>query len=141
MLVIFKLFTKYKSIASALGILIVLGGLYTTYQNIKDSWYQEGVLATTISYERKMTEMQQEYITELKEKLADYRVTMNNNFTAELERVKAEQTVKIQIQEVLRYVDKEIEVPVACNNVPVKFSSLLNQAINSVNGVTPATNQ
>jgi hypothetical protein len=140
MSVLLGLLKNYKSIAGLLGILVGLGALYTTYNNMKDNWYEQGVTDTTRGYERKLIEMQTEYTAKLQETLANYRVAMNKNFAFELERVKAERVIEVQIQEVLKYVDKEIEVPIACDTVPTQFSSLLNQAINSVNGNSTPTN-
>lgn len=134
---ILGLLKNYKGIASVVGLLVGLGALYGTYQNIKDNWYQQGVVDTQRAYEKEVLELHAQYTTKLETELANYRIAMNENFAAELERAKAERIVEVEIQEVLKYVDREIEVPIACDTVPVKFSSLLNEAINNINSNSP----
>jgi hypothetical protein len=134
--IVFGFLKNYKSIASILGILVAVGSLYGVYSNVKDGWYEQGVIDTERQYQTKLVEMQQEYTVKLEQELANYRISMNANFAKELERVRAERIVETEVTEVISYVDREIKISAECDVVPLDFSRLLNNSINKVNGST-----
>jgi len=124
---------NYKGITSVFGILVAVGSLYGVYVSVKADWYEQGVTDTVRQYELKVIGLQQAYNSQLETELKNYRSSMNKNFANELNRIKTEKIVETEIQKVIEYVDREIEIPVACDTVPVNFSRLLNESITTIN--------
>lgn len=131
---ILTLLKNYKGIASVIGILAALGSLYAVYDTVRDDWYEQGVADTQRAYEAKIIGLQQEYNVRLEQELASFREETNRKHAAEIARIQAEKEVEIETVEVIEYVDREIEVPVECDIVPVDFSRVLNETIRKVNG-------
>lgn len=126
--VILKLFTN-KKVASILGVLVAVVGLYGTYSTTKDSWYKQGVKDTEIKYQAELIKERTKATEKLNTELAKLRTELNAGFAAELERIKADTNTEVIVNEVIKYVEKEIPIPVECDSVPPEFIRMYNNLI------------
>lgn len=112
--------------------------LYQLHDHVYDSGYNAAV--TDIKTEQNKLLEEQRSVYEKKIQAALDTITADN--AAELERIKANQKTEYVTQEVIKYVDREIKVPVGCESLANDVVSVLSKATGIIIGTaSPAESE
>jgi len=118
------LFANKKLLGGATAVLtaIILG--YQVYDHI----YEQGRLAERIEMQIKMNEQfeaqRKEYEKLIKERMTQLSSDFEEQLAVEREKVK----IEYRTREVIKYVDREIQVPAECDALAANIISVLQQA-------------
>ena len=133
---IFTLYSTYKRIILIVGALSLAGTLWWYWDSYKDSIYQKGFDDAVSQYSEQMLLLNERNRKETEQKLITLRLQLKEQHNQELARVKEETVVDTRVEEVIRYIDREIYVKEECNTVDPSLIRMFNETIDRVNSST-----
>ena len=116
---------KYKG---AIGSIAAIVALAVSIGQIYDWIYDKGYDAAIIKVKAEQTLLQEEIIKEAEERMKIALKKQKALYEEELANVKAEVVIKTEVKEVIKYVDREIQVSPDCADLAYDVVSVLSEA-------------
>lgn len=128
-----KITSTQKIIAGVISAVAAIAGLIVTLNTIKNNIYQDGYNKAVADIQEQQNKLFDEKIAVAEKGFRDSLEAQETLHQMNIERLKSEQTVKIETQEVVKYVDK-IVVKNECVSLAADTVWMLGQAAGVVSG-------